>query len=374
MTDFVHLHVHSDFSLLDGAASCTQLAGKARQLGMKHLAITDHGSMFGVLKFRDACLYDKNHDVLPESEQVHPIIGCEFYMSESDRFERSSLKRSTDDTSEGADGKPYHLVLLAETDEGYRNLMTLSSLAYIEGFYGKPRIDNELLEKYHAGLICLSACIAGEIPRLILKGKHDAAMARALRLREIFGEDNFFLEIQDHGIKEQKASNPVIIDIARKTGIGLVVTNDIHYLNKEDDIAQDILICIGTQKKRDDERRMKFSTQEFYFKSGEEMAALFPDCPDAITNTVKIAERCSCNIPFVPAKELSNYLPDFDVPEGFTGMDDYLRRLTLDGLSKRYHDVTESIHERAEYELKTIVAMGFAGYFLIVADFINWAK
>ena len=374
MADFVHLHVHSDFSLLDGAASCKQLAGKARQLGMKHLAITDHGSMFGVLKFRDACLYDKDHKLLPENEQVHPIIGCEFYMSESDRFERSSLKRSTDDTSEAADGKPYHLVLLAETDEGYRNLMTLSSLAYIEGFYGKPRIDNELLEKYHAGLICLSACIAGEIPRLILKGKHDAAMTRALRLREIFGQDNFFLEIQDHGIKAQRASNPIIIDIARKTGIGLVVTNDIHYLNKEDDIAQDILICIGTQKKRGDERRMKFSTQEFYFKSTEEMAALFPDCPDALANTVKIAERCSCSIPIVSGEELSSYLPDFDVPEGFTGMDDYLRRLTMDGLEKRYQDVTESIHERAEYELKTIIAMGFAGYFLIVADFINWAK
>ncbi|MDR2520973.1 MAG: DNA polymerase III subunit alpha, partial [Spirochaetaceae bacterium] len=374
MGTFAHLHVHTDFSLLDGAASCKQLADKARLLGMKHLAITDHGNMFGVLKFRDACLFDKNHDPLPEDQRIHPVIGCEFYMSETDRFERSSMKRSQDETSEAADGKPYHLILLAENDAGYRNLMTLSSLAYIEGFYGKPRIDNELLEKYHDGLICLSACIAGEIPRLVLRGKREQARARALALRAIFGPDNFFLEIQDHGIEQQRECNPVLAQIARETGIGLVATNDVHYLDKEDDVAQDILICIGTQKKRDDEKRMKFSSSEFYLKSAAEMAALFPEYPDALENTVKIAERCNCAIPFVPVKELANYLPGFDIPLGFSGMDEYIRDAAMKGIAARYGEVTPALRERAEYELQTITSMGFSGYFLIVADFIIWAK
>ncbi|MDR0539988.1 MAG: DNA polymerase III subunit alpha, partial [Spirochaetaceae bacterium] len=374
VNQFIHLHVHTDFSLLDGAASCMQLANKARSLGMKHLAITDHGNMFGVLKFRDACLYNKDHDLLPEAERVHPVIGCEFYMSETDRHERSSLKRAVDETNEGADGKPFHLILLAETAEGYRNLMTLSSLAYIEGFYGKPRIDNELLEKYHAGLICLSACIAGEIPRLILKGKKAEAEKRAVYFKNLFGPENFFLEIQDHGIKAQKDSNPLIIEIAGKNNIPLVLTNDIHYLNKEDDAAQDILICIGTQKKRGEEKRMKFSSNQFYFKSAEEMAALFPEYPDAMTNTVKIAERCKAEIPFVPVKELVNYLPEFAVPLPFTSMDEYIRSQTINGLRERYGTITAEIQKRAEYELNTIIPMGFTGYFLIVADFINWAK
>ncbi|MDR0550478.1 MAG: DNA polymerase III subunit alpha [Spirochaetaceae bacterium] len=371
---FVHLHVHTDFSLLDGAASCMQLANKARSLGMKHLAITDHGNMFGALKFRDACLFNKDHEPLPEAERVHPVIGCEFYMSETDRHERSSLKRSVDETNEGADGKPFHLILLAETSEGYHNLMTLSSLAYIEGFYGKPRIDSELLEKYHTGLICLSACIAGEIPRLILKGKKAEAEKRALYFKNLFGAENFFLEIQDHGIKAQKDSNPHIIEIAKKNNIPLVLTNDIHYLNKEDDAVQDILICIGTQKKRSDEKRMKFSSNQFYFKSAQEMAALFPEYPEAMSNTVKIAERCKAEIPFVPTKELVNYLPKFDVPHPFTSMDEYIRTQTIDGLKKRYGAITPEIQNRAEYELNIIISMGFTGYFLIVADFINWAK
>jgi DNA polymerase-3 subunit alpha len=372
--DFVHLHVHTDFSLLDGAASCKQLADKARELGMKSLAITDHGNMFGVLKFRDACLYDKDHNLLPLEQQIRPIIGCEFYVSETDRFERSSMKRNTDETNEGADGRPYHLILLAETDEGYRNLMTLSSLAYIEGFYSKPRIDNELLQKYHGGLICLSACIAGEIPRFILKGRPAEAEKRALWFRDLFGPDNFFLEIQYHGIKAQSDSNAVIIEIAKKNGIGLVLTNDVHYLNKEDNIAQDILVCIGTQKKRNEEKRMKFDGSEFYFKTADEMAALFPELPEAVSNTVKIAERCNCVIPFVPTKDLVNYLPEFEVPAGYSGMDEYIRALTMDGLKKRYGEASPEILERAEFELKTIVGMGFTGYFLIVSDFINWAK
>ncbi|GMO49525.1 MAG: DNA polymerase III subunit alpha [Termitinemataceae bacterium] len=381
MTDFVHLHVHTDYSLLDGAASAAQLAAKAAKMGQKHLAITDHGNMFGAIKFRDACLGDRDHPKDP-SNQVQPIIGCEFYMASSSRLEKSKIVANEDDTSEYSEGKPFHLVLLAMNEKGYRNLCALSSLAYIEGFYYKPRIDYELLEKHHEGLICLSACLAGEIPRLILKGKKDEALKRSLWFKELFGADNFYLEIQNHGIKAQHDSNPIIIEIAEKTGIGLVVTNDVHYLNQEDSIAHDILLCVGTQKKRSDEKRMKFDGNQFYLKSGDEMAALFPNHPEAISNTVKIAQRCKCEIPVVETNELAAYLPVFDIPKSFMthaaksqpDMDDYLRHLTFEGLKKRYTTITDEIKVRAEFELNTIIPMGFSGYFLIVADFINWAK
>ncbi|MDR2842798.1 MAG: DNA polymerase III subunit alpha, partial [Spirochaetaceae bacterium] len=378
MTDFVHLHVHTDFSLLDGAASAIQLADKARKLGQKHLAITDHGNMFGVLRFRDACLFDKKHELLPPEQQVSPIIGCEFYMSSGSRLEKTSAKNikddDKDDVSEYSDGKPFHLVLLATNEEGYKNLCTLSSLAYTEGFYYKPRIDEELLLKYHNGLICLSACIAGEIPRLILKGHLEEAQKRALWFNDVFGKDNFYLEIQDHGIQDQKKTNPFIIDIAKKTGIGLVATNDVHYLNQADSIAHDILLCIGTQKKRDDTNRMKFFGDQFYLKSGDEMAALFPEYPEAISNTVKIAQRCKCEIPSVKTSELAQYLPDCDIPKEYDNASDYLRALTMEGLAKRYPNFGSEIKERAEFELSIIINMGFTGYFLIVSDFINWAR
>ncbi|GHV82876.1 hypothetical protein AGMMS50212_02160 [Spirochaetia bacterium] len=367
MTDFAHLHVHTDSSLLDGAASCKDLAKKAAAFGMKHLAITDHGNMFGVLKFRDAC----------KDAGIHPVIGCEFYMAQGSRHERSSLKHNialSDDDDEKSEGKSYHLVLLSTCEQGYRNLMQLSSYSFMEGFYYKPRIDEELLVKYHEGLICLSACVAGEIPRLILAGKKDEAEKRALWFQDLFGKDNYFLEIQDHGLKVQNDSNPAIIEIAKKTGIGLVVTNDVHYLEQQDSIAHDVLLCIGTKKKRSDEKRMRFEGDQFYLKSGDEMAALFPEYPEAVENTLKIAERCSTEIPKVASNDLVNYLPDFEIPKEYSNMNEYLRAETYKGIKERYPLCTDAVNERVEYELKVIIEMGFTGYFLIVADFINWAK
>ncbi|MDR1363528.1 MAG: DNA polymerase III subunit alpha [Spirochaetaceae bacterium] len=363
MIDFAHLHVHTDASLLDGAATAADLAGRAAALGMKHLAITDHGNMFGVLKFRDAC----------EKAGVHPIIGCEFYMTRGSRRERGSLKHSTDD-DEKTEGKSYHLVLLSTGETGYRNLLKLASLAYTEGFYYKPRIDEELLIKYHEGLICLSACLAGEIPRLILAGKKDEAEKRALWFRDLFGPDNYYLEIQDHNIKAQKNSNPGIIEISKKTGIGLVLTNDVHYLEQADSVVHDILLCIGTKKKRADENRLRFDGDQFYLKSAEEMSALFPEYPEAVANTIKIAERCKTEIPRVDTKDLIHYLPAFDIPLGYENADEYIRACTMEGLAERYPDYGGAVKERVEFELKTIIDMGFTGYFLIVADFINWAK
>jgi DNA polymerase-3 subunit alpha len=360
MTDFVHLHVHSDYSLLDGAAPVEALAERARALGMQHLAITDHGNMFGVLQFAAACLGDEDHPVEP----VHPIIGCEAYMAPGSRFE----KRGSEN-----ENHYYHLVLLAASREGYYNLVKLSSYAYTEGFYHKPRIDEELLVKYHRGLICLSACIAGEIPSLILRGKLEEAEKRALRFREIFGEDNFYLEIQDHSLPGEKQVLPVMIDLSRRTGIPLVATNDVHFVDREDWAAQDILLCISTNKKRSEAKRLRYTGQE-YFKTGDEMAALFPGCPEAISNTVKIARRCVTELPRVDMKELPRYLPDFEIPPGFAGAEAYLRHLTMEGLPRRYPDMPAKVRDQAEYELNVITGMNFTGYFLIVADFINWAK
>ncbi|MDR1908714.1 MAG: DNA polymerase III subunit alpha, partial [Spirochaetaceae bacterium] len=370
MTDFVHLHVHSDFSLLDGAASVEALAAKAAALGMKHLALTDHGNMFGAIKFVDACRGHKDHP-LPEGQApVHPIVGCEFYMAPGSRKERKGSESGN---------KYYHLVLLAASPEGYRNLVRLSSYSYTEGFYYKPRIDRELLERYHEGLICLSACIAGEIPLLILDGKEAEAEEKALWFRDLFGPEHFYLEIQDHGIADQKKVNAALAALSRRTGIPLVATNDIHYLERADAEAQDILLCVGTQAKRSDEKRLRFEGQEFYFKTGDEMAALFPEYPEAIANTVRIAERCITEIP-----EPGPQLPDFEIPQGFSGEGAYLRHLTQEGLVRRYPQESgeageagegwKAITERADYELDVIIKMGYTGYFLIVADFINWAK
>jgi DNA polymerase-3 subunit alpha len=385
MTDFVHLHVHSDFSLLDGAADVKGLAEKAVSLGMKHIAITDHGNMFGVLEFQKAC----------QAKGIHPVIGSEFYMARGSRFEKSGSENGN---------KYYHLVLLAINEEGYRNMVKLSSLSYTEGFYYKPRIDEELLTKYHKGLICLSACLAGEIPQFILDGKIDEAENRARWFRDLFGDENYYLEMQDHGIPAQKTVNIALAEIARKTGIPLVATNDSHYLEQSDFVAQDILLCISTGKKRHEEKRMKFDGDQFYVKSGDEMAALFPEYPEAIANTVRIAERCQAVIP-----EPGPLLPDFEIPADFENPADslenseyqlhpnfdkenisdeeksekikqairegnYLRHLTYEGLKLRYSHYGQEIKDRADYELKTIIEMGFVGYFLIVADFINWAK
>jgi DNA polymerase-3 subunit alpha len=363
MTDFVHLHVHSDFSLLDGAASAQSLADKAEALGMKHLALTDHGNMFGALKFAAACRENADHS--PRKNPIHPIIGNEFYISPGSRFDKSGSEHGN---------KYYHLILLAKNGQGYRNLLKLTSVSYVDGFYYKPRIDEESLIRYHEGLICLSACVAGEIPSLILEKKAEEAEKRARWFRDLFGQEDFYLELQDHRLAIQKECNKTIIEIAKKTGIPLVVTNDVHYLEKEDATAQDILLCVSTQRKRSDEKRMRFETDEFYFKTGDEMAALFPDYPEAVSNTIRIAERCETEIPKIKTKDLPDYLPDFDIPPGFADAKSYLTHQTFEGLEKRYPNFGEDIKKRAEYELGVITGMNFTGYFLIVADFINWAK
>ncbi|MDR0315552.1 MAG: DNA polymerase III subunit alpha [Treponema sp.] len=388
MTGFVHLHVHSDFSLQDASVSVMSLADKAEALGMSHLALTDHGNMFGAMEFIAACRETINSKGQHEKRQnpVKPIIGCEVYVSPGSRFEKKGAE---------SDNKYYHLILLAANREGYLNLIKLCSLAYTEGFYYRPRIDEELLTRYHGGLIALSACASGEIPRLIQAGRLDEAEQKARHYRDLFGDDaegraNFYLEIQDHGIPSgglkgtslsQKDINKAVIDISRKTGIPLVATNDVHYLDSEDYVAHDVLLCIGTGKQRTEERRKKYYGDQFYFKTGDEMAALFSDYPEAIANTVRIAERCVTDVPNIEVTELPQYLPDFEIPPGFDNAGAYLRHLAGEGLAKRYaKEITiggkewKEIQERAEYELNTIISMSFTGYFLIVADFINWAK
>ena len=348
--DFVHLHNHTDYSLLDGAVPIKKMVEKAVSLGMKHLAITDHGNMFGALRFYKEC---KAHD-------INPVIGCEFYVSSTSRKIKSGLDK----------GNRYnHLILLAKNITGYRNLLMLSSLAYTEGFYYKPRIDNELIEKYHEGLICSTACLAGIVPRKILEGKIDEAREAVLYYNKIFGDGNFYLELQDHGIPEQKIANEQIRSLSRETGIPLIATNDIHYLSKEDANAQDILICIGTNRKKHETKRMKFSSSEFYMKSREEMYEVFKDVPEALENTVKLAEKCHLEI------ELPGpLLPDYEIPSQFKTPDDYLRSLTEEGLKERYPVITEEIKARVEYELDIIISMKFTGYFLIVWDFIHFAR
>ena len=387
MSDFVHLHVHSDFSLLDAAVSVTALADKAERLGMTHLALTDHGNMFGAMEFIAACDETINKQGQHEKRKnpIKPIIGCEVYVSPFSRLQKTGTE---------SENKYYHLILLAKNREGYLNLVKLCSFAYTEGFYYRPRIDDELLEKYHGGLIALSACVSGEIPRLIQAGKTGDAEKKARRYKELFGEDengeaNFFLEIQDHGIPAEKLRgnlsqrdiNKVVIEISKRTGIPLVATNDVHYLDRDDNVAHDTLLCIGTGKVRTEEKRKKYHGDQFYLKSGEEMAALFPDFAEAIANTVRIAARCKTDVPNISVKELTKYLPDFEIPAGFNNADAYIRHLVSEGLAKRYakekasgSEKWQEITNRAEYELGVVIQMGFTGYFLIVADFINWAR
>ncbi|MDR0303090.1 MAG: PHP domain-containing protein, partial [Treponema sp.] len=337
MTEFVHLHVHSDYSLADAAVSVHKLADRAEELGMTHLALTDHGNMFGAMDFIGACketiaIVDDEEKHEKRKNPIKPIIGCEVYVSPGSRFE----KRGSEN-----ENRFYHLVLLVSNREGYFNLVRLCSLAYTEGFYYRPRIDEELLSKYHGGLIALSACASGEIPRLIQAGKLVEAEKKALSYRDLFGKDenenpNFYLEIQDHGIPSgglrgselsQKDINKAVADISRKTGIPLVATNDVHYLNQDDHIAHDALLCIGTGKVRTEEKRKKYYGDQFYFKTGDEMASLFPEYPQAISNTVLIANRCNADIPEISVKQLPEYLPEFVIPAGFESTDEYLRHL-----------------------------------------------
>jgi len=357
MQDFVHLHNHSDYSLLDGASSIPSLVARAQDLGMKHLALTDHGNMFGALKFYKTC----------KNAGINPIIGCEFYVATGSRHDRGAPETSR---TNGADsGSRYnHLILLARDQVGYRNLLQLTSYGYTEGFYYKPRIDHELLERYSSGLICTSACLAGLIPQKIVRGDDSEALQIAGHYAELFGKEGFYLELQDHGIEDQKRVNRALLEISRKTGIPLIATNDIHYTNADDAGAQDVLLCIGTNKKRNETERLRFGGPEFYMKSQEQMWELFGSVPEALTNTLAIAEQCSLEID-LPGP----LLPDYSYPVEFTSPDDYLRHLTFRGLAERYPNYSDEIRDRAEYELETIISMGFTGYFLIVWDFIDWA-
>ena len=345
---FVHLHVHTEYSLLDGACRIGRMMDRVKELGQSAIAITDHGVMYGCIDFYKAA----------KAAGIKPIIGCEVYVA----------RRSMADKVRGQDDKPYHLVLLCENRKGYENLCMLVSEAFIHGFYGKPRVDLELLKKYSEGLIATSACLAGAVPRALMSEDYEAAKAQALELHRIFGEGNFYLELQDHGIEEQRFVNQGIMRIARETGLPLIVTNDAHYLRKEDAKMQDVLLCIQTGKTVDDANRMKFQTEEFYLKSEEELRQLFPNCPEAFENTVKIAERC--NLEFV----FNEYhLPSFPIPEGYTN-ESYFRKLCMDGFRERYPHQPEDYLQRLEYEINVISRMGYVNYYLIVWDFIRYAK
>ena len=350
MADFVHLHNHSDYSLLDGAAGVGAMVAKAKALGMPGLALTDHGNMFGAVKFYDAC----------KDAGVNPIVGSEFYVAGGSRREKTG--------TEGGN-KYHHLVLLAQDAEGYKNLLKLSSASYTEGFYYKPRIDDEILAAHAKGLIAGSACLGGEIPGLILRGKEAEAERKALWYAELFGKDRFYLELQDHGIPEQKPVNKALVAMAKRTGLPLVATNDMHYLDRSDAEAHDVLLCIGTNRKLAEPGRMRFHGPEFYMKTAEEMAALFGEVPEALSNTLKVNEMVRLDLAYP-----GPLLPDYEIPPEFSGPEDYLRHLTYEGLKRRYPDAGPEVRARAEYELDVIIKMQFTGYFLIVWDFINWSK
>ncbi len=346
---FVHLHVHTEYSLLDGSNKIKEYVSRVKELGMNSAAITDHGVMYGVIDFYREC----------KSQGINPILGCEVYVAPNSRFDREVT---------GGDDRYYHLVLLAENNQGYANLMKIVSKGFVEGYYYKPRVDKSLLREYHEGIIALSACLAGEVQRYIVKGLYDEAKKTALEYRDIFGENNYFLELQDHGIPDQTLVNQQLLKMSSETGIPLVATNDVHYTYAEDAKAHDILLCIQTGKKLADENRMRYEGGQYYVKSPEEMEKLFPFALQALDNTQKIADRCSVEIEFGVTK-----LPKFDVPEGYTSWE-YLQKLCWEGLEKRYGTPSEELKERLEYELNTIKNMGYVDYFLIVWDFIKYAK
>ena len=346
---FAHLHVHTEFSLLDGSNKIKEYVSRVKELGMNSAAITDHGVMYGVIDFyREA-----------KKQGINPILGCEVYVAPNSRFDREIT---------GGDDRYYHLVLLAENEEGYANLTKIVSKGFVEGYYYKPRVDKELLRKYHKGIIALSACLAGEVARFLTKGLYEEAKKTALEYKEIFGEGNFFLELQDHGIPEQGLVNQQLFKMSEETGIELVATNDIHYTYAEDAKPHDILLCIQTGKKLSDENRMRYDGGQYYVKSEEEMLRLFPYAKQALENTQKIADRCHVEIEFGVTK-----LPKYDVPDGYTSWE-YLQKLCYEGLEKRYGDPSEELKDRLSYELETIHQMGYVDYFLIVWDFIKYAK
>ena len=355
MGKFVHLHIHSEFSLLDGANRIKDIPVIAKELGMDSIAITDHGAMFGVIDFYKAC----------KANDIKPIIGCEVYVAPRTRLDKDP----------NIDNKYNHLILLAKNNEGYKNLSKLVSLSYTEGFYYKPRIDKEILEKYHDGLVCLSACLAGEVPQAILNNNIEEAKKVALWFKNLFKED-YYLEVQNNGVKEQALVNQKLVELAKELDIPLVATNDAHYSRKEDAYNHEVLLCIQTGKRMSDEDRMRFETDELYIKSPEEMIEYFEGVPEAIENSVKIAEKCNVEFEFG-----NTILPNYDVPAEFETHYDYIEDLTKKGLLRRYldsnykyEDLSEEIRKRAEYELGVIKKMGYVDYFLIVWDYINFAK
>ena len=346
---FTHLHLHTEFSLLDGACRIEQLVLRAKELGMQSLAITDHGNMYGAVDFYKAC---KKHG-------IKPIIGCEVYVAPRTRF----------DKEKALDKEYNHLILLCKNEIGYKNLIKLVSLSYTEGYYYKPRIDRDILEKYHEGLICLSACLAGEIPQNLLARDYEGAKAAALWHRDVFGSGNYYLEIQDHGIDEQKTVKDGILRLCAETGIPVVATNDVHYIEKEDSKVQQVLICIATNHILGEDTGLEFHSDEFYLKSEQEMRELFADVPEAVDNTAVIARQCNFDFEFGNTK-----LPYFEINSSMSHFE-YFRQQCFDGLYKRYGDNPPNEYvERLEYELKTVDKMGYTDYYLIVSDFVHFAK
>ena len=346
---FTHLHVHTEYSLLDGSCKIKELTARAKELGMDSMAVTDHGVMYGVIDFYKAA----------KEAGIKPILGCEVYVAPNSRFDRETVS---------GEDRYYHLVLLAEDNQGYENLMKIVSKGFVDGFYYKPRVDYEVLAKYHQGVIALSACLAGEVQRYLTRGMYEEAVRAAGRYVDIFGQDNFFLELQDHGLPDQKLVNQGLMRMSRETGLELVATNDIHYTFAEDEKAHDILLCIQTGKKVEDEDRMRYEGGQYYCKSEEEMKALFPYAPQALENTHKIAQRCNVEIEFGVTK-----LPKYEVPEGFDSWS-YLNHLCREGFKTRYPEDDGTLSSRLDYELDTIRTMGYVDYFLIVWDFINYAR
>ncbi|MDE6907870.1 MAG: DNA polymerase III subunit alpha, partial [Lachnospiraceae bacterium] len=347
--NFTHLHVHTEYSLLDGSNKIKEYVARVKELGMDSAAITDHGVMFGVIDFyREA-----------KAAGIHPVLGCEVYVAPNSRFDKEAS---------GGEDRYHHLVLLAENNVGYGNLMKIVSKGFVEGFYYKPRVDMEVLQEYHEGIIALSACLAGEVQRYLVRGMYEEARRAALRYEGVFGKGNYFLELQDHGIPEQKTVNQQLLRMSRELGIELVATNDVHYTYAQDESAHDILLCLQTQKKLADKDRMRYEGGQYYVKSPEEMAQLFPYALEALENTHKIAARCHVEIEFGVTK-----LPKYDVPDGYTAWE-YLNKLCFEGLETLYPAVTEALKERLDYELNTIKEMGYVDYFLIVWDFIKYAR
>ncbi len=346
---FAHLHVHTEYSLLDGSNKIKEYVSRVKELGMNSAAITDHGVMFGAIDFYRAAL----------KEGIKPILGCEVYVAPNSRHDREVVS---------GEDRYYHLVLLAENNEGYQNLIKIVSKGFTEGYYYKPRVDMEVLEQYSTGIIALSACLAGEVQRSLLRGNYEEGKAAAMRYAHIFGKNNFFLELQDHGIREQAIVNQQLLRLAKETGLELVATNDVHYTYEDDVKPHDILLCLQTGKKLSDENRMRYEGGQYFVKSEEEMKTLFPYALEAVENTQKIADRCHVEIEFGVTK-----LPKYDVPDGMTSTQ-YLRKLCYEGLEKRYPEYDASLEERLEYELDVIQNMGYVDYFLIVWDFINYAK